>query len=97
VTSISDIGGGGGVAAALQSGFLKFFKEFGYSEIGLRCQLRDDICLMSGIARPDGSFYIVQGGGLPRVDIVGNAGRVGWSQLVSQIDAALAGGNIVVQ
>jgi hypothetical protein len=97
VTSISDIGGGGGVGAALQSGFLKFFKEFGYSAIGLRCQLRDDICLMSGIARPDGSFYIVQGGGLPRVDIVGNAGRVGWSQLVSQINAALAGGNIVVQ
>ncbi|HTP39690.1 MAG TPA: hypothetical protein VMI92_08970 [Steroidobacteraceae bacterium] len=98
VTSISDIGGGGGgVAAALQSGFLKFFDEFGYSQIGLRCQLRDDVCLMSGIARPGGGFYIVKGGGLPRIDIIGNAGRVGWSQLLSQIDAALGSGNIVVQ
>lgn len=98
VTSISDIGGGGGgVAAALQSGFLKFFDDFGYARIGIRCQLRDDICLMSGIPRAGGGFYIVKGGGLPRIDIIGNAGRVGWSQLVSQINAALGSGNIVVQ
>src|SRR5262249_1605516 len=50
VTSISNVGGGGGgVAAALQSGFLKFFDQFHYDRIGIRCQLRDEVCLMSGI------------------------------------------------
>lgn len=90
-------GGGGGVTAALQSGFLSFFKEFGYDRIGLRCQLRNDVCLMDGIARKAGGFYIVKGGGLPRIDVIGNAGRVAWAQLVSQIDTALATQNVIVR
>lgn len=90
-------GGGGGVMAALQSGFLRFFDDFGYERIGLRCQLRNDVCLMSGIPRPDGSFYIVKGGGLPRLDVIGTSGRIAWSQLVSQIGAALTTGAVEVR
>ena len=90
-------GGGGGVVAALQSGFLRFFADFGYDRIGLRCQLRNDVCLMDGIARPEGGFYIVKGGGLPRLDVVGTSGRIAWSQLMSQIGAALANGQVEVR
>ncbi|MFT3906476.1 MAG: hypothetical protein QM718_09250 [Steroidobacteraceae bacterium] len=90
VSSLSDIGGtGGGVSAALQSGLLKFFDDFGYRSIGLSCQLRNDVCLMNGIPRAEGGFYIVKGGGLPRIDITGNSGRVAWSTLLSQINAAI--------
>jgi hypothetical protein len=89
-------GGGGGVTAALQSGFLRFFDDFGYDRIGLRCQLRNDVCLMNGIPRP-GGFYIVKGGGLPRLDVIGTVGRIAWSQLVSQIGAALANGQVEVR
>jgi hypothetical protein len=98
VGSLANIGGGGGgVTAALQSGLLRFFNDFGYDRIGLRCQLRNDVCLMDGIERSAGSFYIVKGGGLPRIDVIGNAGRVAWAQLVSQINAALTAQDVVVR
>ncbi len=97
VDSLANIGGGGGVMGALQSGFLQFFKSFGYDRIGLTCQLRDDVCLMGGIPRREGGFYIVRGGGLPRIDVVANSGRVAWSQLVGQVLEALERGSVTVQ
>jgi hypothetical protein len=98
VSSLSNLGGGGGgVAAALQTGFLKFFQTFGYDRIGLSCQLRNDVCLMDGIHRLNGGFYIVKGGGLPRIDIIGNSGRVAWGQLLGQIESAIESGDIQVK
>jgi hypothetical protein len=98
VNSLSNLGGGGGgVMQALQSGFLRFFESFGYDAIGLRCQLRDDVCLMSGIPRREGGFYIVRGGGLPRIDVVAGSGRVAWSQLVGQITTAIDSGEVSVR
>jgi hypothetical protein len=98
VGSIANIGGtGGGVVAALQSGFLRFFDDFGYDRIGLHCQLRNDVCLMDGIPRAGGGFYIVKGGGLPRIDIVGTQGRVAWAQVVGQITSAIESGGVIVR
>ena len=86
VSSLSNVGGGGGgVVQALQSGVLKFFDEYSYDKLGLRCRLRNDICEMSGIEPAGAGYYIVKGAGIPRIDIVGNAGRVRWSQLMSSI------------
>jgi hypothetical protein len=90
VTSISGLGGGGGsVSAALQSGFLRFFKTFHYDRLGLSCQLRNDVCLMSGLEPTETGYYIVKGGGLPRIDIIGNAGRVDWPTLLAQIQSGM--------
>jgi hypothetical protein len=98
VTSISGVGGGGGgVAAALQSGVLKLFKEFHYDRIGISCQLRDDICLMNGVEPARTGYYMVKGSGIPRIDVIGNAGRVDWPQLVSQIAAGMRSQNITVR
>jgi hypothetical protein len=97
VNSLSNIGGGGGVMGALQSGFLRFFDSFHYDRIGLKCQLRDDVCLMDGIHRREGGFYIVRGSGLPRIDVVANSGRVAWSRLVGQVMSALEGGELTVR
>jgi hypothetical protein len=98
LTSISGVGGGGGgVAAALQSGVLKFFDKFHYDRIGIRCQLRDEVCLMSGLEPARSGYYLVKGRGLPRIDIVGNAGRVDWTQLVGQIAAGMRSQNILVR
>jgi hypothetical protein len=98
VTSISSVGGGGGgVAAALQSGFLKFFDTFHYDRLGVSCQLRDEVCLMSGIEPARDGYYLVKGRGLPRIDIIGNAGRVDWRQLVGQIAASVHSQNVVVR
>jgi hypothetical protein len=99
VNNLSNIGGGGGgVTAALSSGFLRFFENFRYDRLGLSCRLENEICLMDGIERQQGeAYYIVKGSGLPRIDIIGNARRVSWSRLVSQLAAIQESGGPVVQ
>jgi hypothetical protein len=98
VTSISSIGGGsGGVTKALQSGVLRFFERFRYDRIGVSCRLRNEVCLMSGVEPHGDGYYIVKGRGLPRIDIIGNAGRVDWPQLVSQIVAGMRSEDVIVR
>lgn len=98
VTNLSSIGGGsgGGVAAALQGGFLRFFDSFRYDRLGLSCRLVNDVCTMGGIERPGGGYYIVKGAGLPRINVIGSQSRVAWSRLVGQL-AAIMESEIVVE
>lgn len=92
VGDLSNIGGGGGgVVKALQSGAFRLFDEYDYARIGLRCKLVNGVCLMSGVRPAKDGYYILQGKGLPHIDIIGNAGRVNWHQLVSQIVAQMSG------
>jgi hypothetical protein len=93
--------GGGGAAAALSSGFMKFFEEFSYRSIGIRCVLRDGTCRMSGVGPAgDGPFgqgyYIVKGSGLPRIDVVGYRHQVSWNTLIRQLNSVTASGAPVV-
>jgi hypothetical protein len=89
VSSLSNVGGGGGgVVQALQSGVLKFFDEYSYEKLGITCKLVGDVCEMSGIEPAGVGYYIVKGAGLPRIDIVGSQGRVNWNQLLSSIATA---------
>ena len=81
-------GGGGSVMQALQSGVLQFFDEYSYEKLGITCRLRGDVCEMSGVEPAAGGYYIVKGSGVPRIDIIGNAGRVNWNQLMSSIQTA---------
>ncbi len=82
--------GGGGAAAALSGGFMSFFDDFSYKRIGLRCILADGTCRMSGAGPARGSefgqgYYIVEGSGIPRIDVVGYRSEVSWSRLVRQL------------
>jgi hypothetical protein len=96
VSSLSNVGGGGGgVVQALQSGVLRFFDEYNYDKLGIRCRLRGDVCEMSGVEPAPNGYYIVKGSGIPRIDIVGNQGRVRWSQLISTITTTELGGATV--
>jgi hypothetical protein len=96
VSSLSNVGGGGGgVVQALQSGVLRFFDDYSYDKLGIRCRLRNDVCEMSGIEPAAMGYYIVKGSGMPRIDIVGNQGRVSWNQLMSSIATADFGGTTV--
>jgi hypothetical protein len=93
--------GGGGAAAALSTGFMKFFEEFSYKSIGIRCILKDETCRMSGVGPAgDGPFgrgyYIVKGSGLPRIDVVGYRHQVSWNTLIRQLDSIAASGGPVV-
>ncbi len=91
VTNLSSIGGGsgGGVAAALQGGFLRFFDEFRYDRLGLSCRLANDVCIMGGVLPAPGGYYIVKGSGLPRINVIGSQTRVAWTTFVRQLRAMM--------
>lgn len=99
ITNLSSIGGGSGgsVAAALQGGFLRFFKSFRYARLGLSCRLANDVCSMDGVAPAPTGYYIVKGTGLPRVDVIGNQRQVAWTRLVRQLAAIMQSSGPVVQ
>jgi hypothetical protein len=84
VENISSVSGGG-AAAALSSGVMGFFDDFAYDALGLKCQLRDGICNMGGIAKAKSGYYIVRGKGLPRIDVIGYASQVDWARLLEQL------------
>lgn len=86
VNNISKVGGSG-AAAALSSSFLRYFDNFGYKRIGWSCVLRKGVCTMGG-AGPTGDnkgYYLVEGRGLPRIDVVGHAQEVSWDTLLKQL------------
>jgi hypothetical protein len=89
VANLSSIGGGSGgtVTSALQGGFLRFFDSFRYRRLGLSCRLENDVCTMDGVGPAKGGYYIVQGSGLPRIDVIGNQRQVAWTRLVRQLAA----------
>ncbi|MDP3857248.1 MAG: hypothetical protein Q8Q73_05720 [Stagnimonas sp.] len=95
IDNISAIGGG--PTGMLSRGFLSVFDDFAYSRLGIRCVLRDGVCQMDGVAPAPSknglkAYYLVQGRLLPRIDVVGYAPRVSWTQLVEQLKAAKSSG-----
>ncbi len=92
VGTLSNVGGGGGgVVQALQSGVFRMFDEYDYDRLGIRCRLGNDVCLMSGVEPAGAGYYILKGRGVPRINIIGNSGRVNWPQLMSQVTAQMTG------
>lgn len=85
---------GGGVGGGLGSGFLGLFDTFGYRQLGLACRLEGAVCRMRGVAPgPEGrGYYIVQGAGLPRVDVIGHTREVAWRDLLARLAVALEQG-----
>jgi hypothetical protein len=83
--------GGGGIAAGLQGAVLKLFKTFGYKRIGLNCALQGTVCQMSGLDSSDGGYTIVEGSGLPRLQVIGHQTQVDWPTLVQRLHEAIQG------
>lgn len=83
--------GGGGTVGGLQGVVLKLFKTFGYKRIGLSCVLQGDVCRMGGLDTDDGGYTILEGSGLPRLQVVGRQYKVDWSTLQRRLREAVAG------
>ncbi len=82
---------GGGLGGGMQALFLGLFEDFGYRQIGLSCQLRGSVCRMDGL-RPAGTgFLIVEGSGVPRLDVVGFNRMVDWPTLLQRISEVASG------
>jgi hypothetical protein len=89
VENIGSLGGSAsGVSVALSRSFLRFFENFRYERLGIRCRLENEICEMHGVEAAPGGYYLVKGRGLPRIDVIANATRVDWPRLVRQLQAA---------
>lgn len=107
VNDLTSIGGGGGLSASLQTMALKIFDTFGYRRLGIRCRLRDEVCLMGGVeplpaagAGVDSStagYTIVEGSGVPRITIVGHRRSVDWPTLVRRLQEATQGQGPVIE
>lgn len=91
VDTLSNLGGGG-AGGALSRTFLRVFDDFAYRRLGIACELRNNVCEMNGVApAPDGGYYIVEGGGLPRVHVIGYVRRVDWPVLIDQLMRSMQG------
>lgn len=64
-----------------------------YDRIGLGAVLRDGVCTLSGIPGHDADdrILIMQGSGMPSVDIIGYNRRIDWPALVARFREVLAG------
>lgn len=88
--AVQDIGsvGGASFVQTLQGKLIALFQDFGYRRIGIGCRLENQICAMSGLHSEGNAFTIVEGQGLPRLDVVGHNRAVDWPTLVERLMAA---------
>jgi len=84
IRNLSSLGGNAAVDA-LSRGVFRFFENFSYSRIGWGCVLENGICEMSGAGPAPGGYYIIKGGGLPRIDIIGYNQSVDWNELITRL------------
>ncbi len=96
VDNIANLGGSG-ISGALSRTILRVFDEFNYTRLGIRCRLQNGICEMGGIAPAEGGYYLVQGGGIPRIDIVGYNHRTDWNTLLERLQQIGSGGPPVIE
>jgi hypothetical protein len=106
VDDLTALGGGGGLSNNLQTMALRMFDTFGYRRLGIRCKLVAEVCTMGGIeAASNGaaagsggdSYTIVEGSGLPRIQIVGHRRLVAWPTLVDRLVEATRGQGPVIE
>lgn len=90
VQDISSVGDTSFVTT-LQGRAIALFDDFGYRGIGISCRLRNAVCRMGGLRSQGNTFTIVEGAGLPRLDVVGFNRDVDWPVLVERLADAAAG------
>ena len=94
--NISNLGGAG-LSGSLARSFLGFFEEFGYRRIGIGCRLKQGQCNMVGAGDAEQGYYLVEGSGIPRIDIIGFNRTADWESLVNQLKQITESAPPVVQ
>ncbi len=94
IDNLSSLGGASGL---LSRSFLRFFEHFRYDKLGLSCQLKNKICQMSGIEKKGASYYIVKGGGIPRIDVMGFQKQVDWHVLIRRLKAIQQANEVIIE
>ncbi len=96
VDNISNLGGAG-LSGSLARTFMGIFEEFRYKRIGIGCRLRQEVCEMVGARAAEQGYYLVEGSGLPRIDIIGYNRTADWSRLVDQLKQITESGGPIIQ
>jgi hypothetical protein len=96
VDNISNLGGAG-LSGSLARGFLGMFESFGYKRLGIGCRLHDGVCDMVGVAPAKQGYYLIEGSGIPRIDIIGYNKTADWNRLVEQLKQIPETGAPVIQ
>ncbi len=84
VENISNLGGAG-LSGAISRAFMRVLDEFKYARLGISCRLKNGVCEMGGIGPGKGGYYLVKGGGIPRIDIIGFNRQIDWDTLVTKL------------
>ncbi|TYT25594.1 hypothetical protein FZO89_04575 [Luteimonas viscosa] len=92
VQDISSVGDASFVSS-LQGRLIGLFDDFGYRRMGIGCRLANEVCRMSGLHSAGEGFTIVEGAGVPKLQVVGFNRDVDWPTLVERL-AAVASGDV---
>jgi len=76
---------------SLQNRLIGLFDEFRYRRIGIACRLQNQVCRMSGLSPSGAGFTIIEGAGIPRLNVVGFNREVDWPTLVERVTEAAGG------
>lgn len=83
--AIDNISSLGGIKGAISKTFLRFFDDFRYRKIKLSCKLHNSVCEIGGLKNQNNQFVIVEGGGIPKINIVGYVRSINWQEFVSRL------------
>lgn len=89
---------GGGLQGALSRGFLRYFDEYSYGDLGISCRLASGYCQLAGVKETDDGYYILTRGGLlpPWVEVRLVGTIVPWETLIEGF-RTIAAGDIVIE
>ena len=84
VKSITSIGGNS-PSDIISRSILNFFDTFGYSSLGFGCYLHEGVCQVMGVGAAKQGYYIIKGGGIPRIDIIGHNPHIDWNIFLKRL------------
>ena len=96
VENIASIGGGG-AAGVISKGFLRFFDTFNYERLGFGCYLHQGVCQLMGVEAAEQGYYLVKGGGIPRIDIMGYNTQVDWNVLMERLSRISSTDEVIIE
>lgn len=96
VQNIASIGGGG-ATDILSRSFLTLFDTFGYDKIGVGCYLNKGVCQVMGVENTPQGYYLIKGGGLPRIDVMGYNPQVDWQVLIERLGRISTTDEVIVK
>lgn len=84
---------GGGLSGALSRGFLRYFDEYSYGELGLSCRLENGFCELGGVEAYEGGHYLLTRGGLlpPWVEVKLAGSIISWDALIEGFEQMAQG------